>query len=258
MDIDKPAKAATEYGLPDDEIVAEIPIYLTEKIAKNLHILQYPQKEGTIKPGVLQPKVARIKPIHGQMEMDIPLDVQSPMYNRDRGLELGVGLADNGRLLDITTLISVNIPKSSTYVAGVFANNGLHLTPIENLTQLRPSLKYLDRVAEKERDASKLDTDDEDDEKKDVKAQTVQVTVRSAQAEEALRLQQKSIAFMQQKLEEEPWSKLSYFDVDSEESNAVFTKLIAKNTEDLICKETPNEYLSNIIGSTEANVFGDA
>ncbi|KAJ1783952.1 hypothetical protein LPJ59_006458, partial [Coemansia sp. RSA 2399] len=174
MDVDKPAKAATEYGLPDDEIVAEIPVYLTHQIAKNLHILQYPQKEGTISPGVLLPKVARIKPIHGQMEMDISLDVQSPMYNRERGLELGVGLADNGRLLDITTLVSVDIPKSSTYVAGVFSNGGLHLTPIECLTQLRPSLKYLDRVAEKELAASKLDIDDDDDETKDAKAQTVQ------------------------------------------------------------------------------------
>ncbi|KAJ2544379.1 hypothetical protein EV175_005896, partial [Coemansia sp. RSA 1933] len=226
MDVDKqPAKTASDYGLPDDEIVAEIPVYLTQQIAKNLHLLQYPQKEGTIDPGVLHPKVARIKPIHGQMEMDIPLDVQSPMYNRDRGLELGVGIADNGRLLDITTLVSVDIPKSSTYVAGVFSNGGLHLTPIESLTQLRPSLKYLDRVAEKERAASKLDNDEDEDEKKDVKAQTVQVTVRSAQAEEALRQQQKSIAFMQQKLEEEPWSKLSYFDVDSEESSTVLTKL---------------------------------
>ncbi|KAJ1796398.1 hypothetical protein LPJ59_003775, partial [Coemansia sp. RSA 2399] len=91
----------------------------------------------------------------------------------------------------------------------------------------------------------------------DAKAQTVQVTVRSAQAEEALRQQQKSIAFIQQKLEEEPWSKLSYFDVDSEESSTVYTKLVAKNTEDLVCKDTPDEYLAKIIGSTEANVFGD-
>ncbi|KAJ2604057.1 hypothetical protein GGH99_005771 [Coemansia sp. RSA 1285] len=255
MDVDTPTKSAAEYGLPDDEIVAEIPVYLTQQISKNLHILQYLQKEGTVAPGILLPKVARIKPIHGQMEMDIALDVQSPMYNRERGLELGVGLGDNGRLLDITTLVSSDIPMSSTYAAGVVVDGALHLTPIGKLTQLRPSLKYLDRVAEKERAASRLDMDDEDDEKKEVKAQTVQVTVRSAQAEEALRLQQRSVAFIQQKLEEEPWSKLSYFDVGSDESNTVSARLIAKNTSDLVCKETPDEYLAKIIGSTEANIF---
>ncbi|KAJ1990646.1 hypothetical protein GGI25_004093 [Coemansia spiralis] len=259
VEMTEPSKgaAATDYGLPDDEIVAEIPIYLTHDLAKNLHLLQYPQRSGSIKPGELLPSVARIKPIHGQIEMDIPLDVQSPMYNKERGLELGAGLSDNNRLLDITTLVSVNIPKNSTYAAGVFQNGELHLTPIEKITQLRPSLKYLDRVAEKELAASKLDIDDEEEEYKEVKAQTVQVTVRSAQAEEALRQQHNSIAFMHQKLEEEPWSKLLYFDVGTEESNAVYSKLFASNREHLTCKDSPDEYLTKIIGSTEANVFQD-
>ncbi|KAI9501310.1 Sin-like protein conserved region-domain-containing protein, partial [Coemansia spiralis] len=199
----------------DDEIVAEIPIYLTHDLAKNLHLLQYPQRSGSIKPGELLPSVARIKPIHGQIEMDIPLDVQSPMYNKERGLELGAGLSDNNRLLDITTLVSVNIPKNSTYAAGVFQNGELHLTPIEKITQLRPSLKYLDRVAEKELAASKLDIDDEEEEYKEVKAQT-------------------------------PWSKLLYFDVGTEESNAVYSKLFASNREHLTCKDSPDEYLTKI------------
>ncbi|KAJ1966520.1 hypothetical protein GGI12_000018 [Dipsacomyces acuminosporus] len=253
-DMAEAGRPATEYGLPDEEIAAEIPVYLTQKIARNLHLLQYPQKSGAIKPGELLPSLARIKPIHGQIEMDIPLDVQSPMYNKERGRELGVGLSDSGRLLDIQTLVSVNIPKSSNYLAGVVRNGELHLTPIEKTTQLRPSLKYLDRVAEKEHAASKLD-DYEDEDQKEAKAQTVQVTVRSAQAEEALRQQQNSIAYMQQKLEEEPWSKLAYFDLGSEESNIVCSKLVASNKEDLVCKTAPDEYLTRIIGSTEPDVL---
>ncbi|KAJ2744735.1 hypothetical protein GGI19_006573 [Coemansia pectinata] len=254
---DVPIVSAKEYGLPDEEIVAEIPIYLTHRIAKNLHLLQYPQRTSSVKTGVLNPSVARLKPIHGQIEMDIQLDVTSPMYSKERGRELGVGLSDNGRILDIQTLVSVNIPKSSNYMAGVFREGALHMTPIEKITQLQPSLKYLDRVAEKELAASKLDNDDDDDEdgKKEIKAQTIQVTVRSAQAEEALRQQQSSIAYIQQKLEEEPWSKLSYYDVGSEESSLVSSRLLARHTDDLACKTTPDEFLTAIIGSIEPDVL---
>ncbi|KAJ1888420.1 hypothetical protein LPJ66_008588 [Kickxella alabastrina] len=249
----KPLPSAAAYGLPDDEIVAEIPVFLTHKLSKNLHLLQYPQSPNQVKPGQLVPSVARIKPIHGQIEMDMPLDVQSPMYNTERGRELGAGLSDNGRLLDIQTLVSVDIPKSSNYLAAVVHSGELHLTPMEKVTQLRPSLKYLDKVAEKIKAASKLD-DDEDDEEKEAKAQTVQVTVRTAEAEEALRQQQNSIAFMQQRLEEEPWSKLSYFDVGTEESTSVSQRLVASNREDLLCKSTPDEYLTAIIGNMNPNV----
>ncbi|KAJ2596978.1 hypothetical protein H4R99_004692 [Coemansia sp. RSA 1722] len=247
-------ESAADYGLPEDEIVAKIPVYLTHKLAKNLHLMQYPQNTNSIKPGELLPSVARIKPIHGQIELDIPLDVQSAMYNKERGRELGMGISDTGRLLDIRTLVSVDIPKSCSYLAGVVQDGELHLTPIEKLTQLRPSLKYLDRVAEKQRAASKID-DDEEEEEKEVKAQTIQVTVRSAEAEEALRQQQNSIAYIQKRLEEEPWSKLQYYDVGSEESSSVSSKLIASNREELICKTSPSDYLTSIIGSMEPDVL---
>ncbi|KAJ1729741.1 hypothetical protein LPJ61_003381 [Coemansia biformis] len=248
-------RSAAAYGLPDEEIVAEIPVYLTQKLEKQLHLLQYPQKIGAVRPGELQPRTARIKPIHGQIELDIPLDVHSPMYNKRRGAELGEGIADDGRLLDTTTLVSVNIPKSSEYLVGVMQGGELHLTAIDKVTQLRPSLKYLDRIAEKDLAARKADdSDDEATEKKDVKAQTVQVTVRSAQAEEALRQQQNSIAYMQQRLEEEPWSDLAYFDVGTDECNVARADLVADNREDLIHSTDPSEYLSLVIGSTTPDV----
>ncbi|KAJ2778265.1 hypothetical protein GGI15_004227 [Coemansia interrupta] len=251
---------ATQYGLPDDEIAAELPVFLTHKLAKSLHMLVYPQKEHATKPGLINPTVARIKPIHRQIELDIPLDVQSPMYNKERGRELGEGISDVGRLLDTQTLVSVDIPKNSTYLAGVVRNGELHLTPVECLTQLRPSLKYLDRLAEKQKAASKIhddneDAEAEDDKDKDAKAQTIQVTVRSAEAEEALRQQQNSIAYIQQKLEEEPWSKLAYHDVGSEESALVAEKLVATNRESLLCKTTPDEYLTAVIGNMNPDIL---
>ncbi|KAJ1843302.1 hypothetical protein LPJ73_005531, partial [Coemansia sp. RSA 2703] len=211
-------------------------------------------------PGLINPTVARIKPIHRQIELDIPLDVQSPMYNRERGRELGEGISDVGRLLDIQTLVSVNIPKNSTYLAAVVRAGEVHLTPVESLTQLRPSLKYLDRLAEKQKEASKIHDDNEDadadDEKdKEAKAQTIQVTVRSAEAEEAMRQQQNSIAYIQQKLEEEPWSNLIYHDVGSEESSLVAEKLVASNRESLLCKTTPDEYLTNVIGNMNPDIL---
>ncbi|KAJ1842790.1 hypothetical protein LPJ70_003666, partial [Coemansia sp. RSA 2708] len=55
-------KPATEYGLPNDEILVEVPVYLTQKLAKQLHLLQYPQKNSTVRKGELNPRDARIKP----------------------------------------------------------------------------------------------------------------------------------------------------------------------------------------------------
>ncbi|KAJ2828253.1 hypothetical protein IWW50_001489 [Coemansia erecta] len=248
-------KSAAEYGLPNDEIVAEVPVYLTQKLAKQLHLLQYPQRNSKVTVGELNPRQARIKPVHGQLELDISLDVGGPMYNEERGKELGVGLGDGRQLLDITTLGSVNIPKNSDYLAGVVQNGELHLTAIEKVTQLRPSLKYLDKVAEKKLADSKVDDNDELDDEKEVKAQSVQVTVRSAQAEEALRQQQNSIAYMHQKLEEEPWSRLAYHDVGSSESLKKLSKLIADNRGDIACKSSADEYLTMVIGSTEPDVI---
>ncbi|KAJ2776399.1 hypothetical protein H4R18_005687 [Coemansia javaensis] len=251
-----PGRSAAEYGLPDDEIVAEVPVFLTQKLERQLHLLQYPQRVGVLRPGELLPRAARIKPVHGQIELDIPLDVHSPMYNKARGVELGEGIADDGRLLDTTTLVSVDIPKSSEYLAAVVRDGEVHLTAIDRVTQLRPSLKYLDRIAEKKAASRKADnSDDEAAEKKEVKAQTVQVTVRSAQAEEALRQQQNSIAYMQQRLEEEPWADLAYFDVGTDESAAVCAGLVAGSRDDLVCTMGPDEYLSAVIGSTEPDVL---
>ncbi|KAJ1830710.1 hypothetical protein IWW55_000905 [Coemansia sp. RSA 2706] len=246
-------KPATEYGLPNDEILVEVPVYLTQKLAKQLHLLQYPQKNSTVRKGELNPRDARIKPVHGQLELDIPLDVDSPMYNDERGRELGGGLG-TGRRLDITTLGSVDIPKNSDYLAGVIHHGELHLTNIAKVTQLRPSLKYLDRLAEKKLAESKIDDYEEPDDEKDAKTQTIQVTVRSAQAEEALRQQQHSIAFIQKKLEEEPWSRLSYYDVGTSESVSKCGKLVATNREPLVCRTTPDEYLTSVIGSTAPDV----
>ncbi|KAJ2159546.1 hypothetical protein GGF46_002955 [Coemansia sp. RSA 552] len=259
MDGARPAaRPAAEYGLPDDEVVAEIPVYLTQKLAKQLHLLQYPQKNAALQPGILRPREARIKPVHGQIELDIPLDVHGKQYNRERGVELGVGITDDGGLLDISTLCSVDIPKSSDYLAGLITNGELHLTAIDKVTQLRPSLKYLDRVAEKNARDSKLDDhdDEEDVDKKEAKAQSVQVRIRTAaEAEDALRQQQNSIAYMQQKLEEEPWSRLDFYDLGTDESATACAELAADNKEPLEDRMSPDEYLAAVIGSTAPDVM---
>lgn len=276
MEIDPPKMTASDYGLPDDEIVSEIPLYLAHGLSKDLHLLQYPQLNGKVESGRLLPSIARIKPKHGQIELDLPVTVNDIHYNKERGRELGIGLTDDNnssnRLLDIQTLISVNIPKKSNYLVGVVSEGGIHLTPIEKVTQLRSNLKYLDRVNEKLKANSKLNNDDDEEEyadeatgsknpsgkkktkKETSKMQSVQVTVRSAQAEEALRQQQNSIAYIQQRLEEEPWSKLVYHDVGSDESTAISQRLVANNKGDLACKSSPEDYITAIIGSTEPDV----
>lgn len=143
----------------------------------------------------------------------MPLDVREEVYNADRGVEFGAGAevlaqkqaradaAHGGASPSETTapssrtrvkqekeeaqtsrgpkklekikLESSQVPNATEYMVGVIREQALHLTRLESIVQLRPSMNYLDaldeaREAEKRRDraamAGELGSDEEDEE----------------------------------------------------------------------------------------------
>ncbi|PVU96051.1 hypothetical protein BB561_001421 [Smittium simulii] len=206
----------------EDPIVAKYPVYLSNKMAKYLRLFQYPlknsdwhiQKEQT-------PSSVKIKPNSDIIELETPIETTHAMYSKQKGSSLAAGMAQgigqsSNRIFDTQTWTSFPVKQKVKYAIGIFSN-----------------------------DASKKELPEEDvPPEPNAKSKTVQIKVRSLQAEEALKKQENSITKIRQKIEEEPWTQLEYFDFESEESNAVFTQLFATQKDKLGLNTSKSDYLN--------------
>ncbi|KAM3584543.1 hypothetical protein VKS41_003352 [Umbelopsis sp. WA50703] len=215
----------------EDELVQEIPVYLSTKLAQNLYLFQYPLRQLPFTPET-GPCAARIKPKSNMLEVDIPLDTRAPTYDKARGDDLAAAVSGekfktiydqdesdySGRpqtrtLLDKQTLGSTLIPSKTKYLVGVLRDKELHVTPLTNTVQLRPTLSYIDKSDEKEKASMKRAQQEEVKEEPKApvgKPQTVQMSVINAENENAPRKNMYSMAV--RNAEDESWVKLEYFD----------------------------------------------
>ncbi|KAI3487348.1 hypothetical protein L1887_48769 [Cichorium endivia] len=156
---------------------------------------------------------SRWRPRANRVEVELPLDVRAEVYNSERGVDFGAGAdvlaqkqaradaahgvasssgeasgsrtrvkkekeeeaaANRGpKKLEKVKLESTQVPNATEYMVGVIRDQALHLSRLESIVQLRPSMDYLDaldeaREAERRRDraalAGELDSDEEDEE----------------------------------------------------------------------------------------------
>lgn len=156
---------------------------------------------------VLAQKQARADAAHGGAASNEP--VASSSRSRIKQEKEHEAPANRGpKKLEKIKLESTQVPNATEYMVGVIRDQALHLTRLESIVQLRPSMNYLDaldeaREAEKRRDraalAGELGSDEEDEDeliemeapgegssrksaKKDVKkptAQTLSVALRT-------------------------------------------------------------------------------
>ncbi|KAG0323126.1 DNA-directed RNA polymerase III subunit RPC5 [Linnemannia gamsii] len=252
-----------DYADEGDELVKEIPVYLSQRLAKYLYLFQYPVRAAALPYSEGSgPSKARIKPLSQLIELELPVDTNASQYNKERGEELAMGMNDKAlrtalddepdddekrELLDKQTLVSSLIPNATNYLAGVLRNDEMHLTPIHGAVQLRPSFKYLDKIDEKKKQASKKISDEENKEllakqkaEQEQKARALQVQVRSAADSEARRTSGPNKARL---AEEENWTKLDYFDAETRESALIYDRMFASYVDDLDCATTVSDYL---------------
>ncbi|RIB06749.1 Sin-like protein conserved region-domain-containing protein [Gigaspora rosea] len=261
-----------------DKIMCEIPVYLSQKLTNKLFIVQHPVRpRANPYIGKNTPQEARFKPHSQKLELDIPLQTTSQWYDRDRGAELALGLNDKEArtiydrtwrldqydgLLDKQTLQSTIVPPQSTYWMGAMKNNALHLTPVHATLQLRPGLKYHDKIDEKNRNANKkaqvLEEEDSinellkssritsDDQnivsnkaKGHGKGKLSMNAITDKNTDKSL-LKKNSRPKLQRIGEEESWIKMSYYDAE----------IRTIQTDPLVCTTTDlNEYLDRISAS---------
>lgn len=185
--------------MSDDEVVREIDVYVTD--ALELYLLQFPLKPTYA--DLPEFSSARIRPKHRRLEMTVPYDDQ--IFGKEPK-----STHKN------QTLVSSTVSLHSSLGIGVFRDNALHISPITDLLQLRPSFKNLVSHGET---VEMLDNSDEDEEgAKEKSGQVQQVQMRRKDSEKTQSVRSQSFAQLQAQEEAEPWCKLQMYTPDSLES----------------------------------------
>ncbi len=183
----------------DDEVVYSLPIRFSDRLSLQIH--QFPLLTRPLQPppsAVTSGKrvKARIKPGVHRLEVHVPADTRPDVWNTDRGKELGAARVEDDReknqssavkdekdppRLSEVRLLSEAVHQNGAHMLGIVRNGAihslatlalinkypgeLHLHPVKETHQFRPTLTYLDYLTNKHRRrGGGGDSDSEDDE----------------------------------------------------------------------------------------------
>ena len=165
----------------DDPVVKNIPVYLSK--ADHCYLYQYPVRPGQMTYDGSHVVRARVRPVNQQAQLEIAINTKNPNYDASKGEQ--IALNTDGRetgpnkyfkssLMD-KQLLTGTSPVTSTgrYALAIMDNEELHLTPVEGVLQLRPSLVYLDKSDNTARIEGRNNLDSIDDEDNKPQAVTV-------------------------------------------------------------------------------------
>ncbi|KAJ3190584.1 DNA-directed RNA polymerase III subunit RPC5 [Irineochytrium annulatum] len=246
----------------DDAVVLSIPVFLSQQLKDKLVLFQYPTRT-TAFPA---PVVSRYKPKSQRFEFDVPLDTGSKYYGEVKGQEFGRGLDDEAiqtaldyasegrkkknqapkedKILDKMTLTSSLVPLTSTYLVGTVRDGELHLAPVSAAVQIRPTLKYLDKISEKERSMQQRLKDAEDGLERKEEEKVIQARVVQNDDKEAI--QRRAQGLLEAEYEKEEWQELKLVPEDAPESEELFERLISIG-DDVDISIQPSDFLDTII-----------
>ncbi|KAL5518755.1 hypothetical protein ACEPAH_438 [Sanghuangporus vaninii] len=279
----------------DDPVVAVLPIHLSTTLSPNIHLHQFPllTRPLQVPPSAAQSgkKIrARIKPRAARLEVHVPVDTRPEVWNKDRAQELGQARATDdaeknseskkGRQsstdqrLSEVRMRSERIPERGTYMLGIVRDGHLHLHPISQTHQLRPTLTYMDILNRKSR-RTKTGADDESESdegpppdpdepnppptvKKETKptgeGRDVTVSIRKADEKGAQSITGGLTAARREMLhvlrveEDESWEGLEYCDEETEQAQEAFEAVFSKSQQKLECKSDFPSLFKNIQG----------
>lgn len=279
----------------DDRIVNVLPVHLSNNLAPNLHLYQFPLLNRSLE---VPPSAAtsgkriraRLKPTARRLEVHVPVDHRSEVWNTEKSKELGAGRLEDdkektqvgaGKLkegeeprLSEVRYRSEEVPHVGAYLLGVVRNGTLHLHPIDETHQLRPTLTYLDALNRKSRRTRGADSDPESSDggsapdpdevapvavpKKGKKpageAKEVQVAARKAEEKGGRDLQGGMSAMRREMLmslraeEEEEWQDLTFHGPESAESSEAYEAIFSQSGEMLKSQSNVTIFLSSIHG----------
>lgn len=127
------------FDTSDDPVVSTIDVYLSQTLADNLHLFQYPNKTPQTPLTADDFSSIRIRPNISMIEMDYSIGTDPRHVNLEHSHNI-TQLKYKGEKLKTNT----------TFAVGLLCNNSteLHLTPLPSIYQLRPSYDHLNESNE--------------------------------------------------------------------------------------------------------------
>ncbi|CAF0949093.1 unnamed protein product [Adineta steineri] len=223
----------------DDPLIAEVDIYLTRLFADQLYLFQYP-----LRPNHLQFENnstfigARLKPKNKLVQLDYTLDIESNFHcktNENHVLDNWTSSSTNEKInsIDRLTLSSTNITYGDNYkrfAAGILTPNGIQLSPLNAIFQLRPDFDSTSSVLAQQSISIDDDVDNENeihfnkqsnsntddtttDEETNEKYSNELVTMKFWRPEGRLQREKKmrSYNYIERARNEERWIDLAYY-----------------------------------------------
>jgi DNA-directed RNA polymerase-3 subunit RPC5 len=114
---------------------------------------------------------SRIKPKNKKVELEISLNTKDANYSTTKGEQFAMNVDSNSNLqqkyyksnvMDKQLLVSTNAATGNMnkhYCIGVIKSDELHLTPLQNLLQIKPSFEYFDIYEKKVKDVKEQQND---------------------------------------------------------------------------------------------------
>jgi DNA-directed RNA polymerase-3 subunit RPC5 len=276
----------------NDELVSVLPIHYSDALAPNLQIHQFPLLTRPLQvppSAALSGKriTARTKLQTRRLEIHIPVDTRPEVYNADKSKGFGTGRLEDDReknqevqekmrddedpRLSEVRLRSEEITQRGAHVLGIVRDGKLHLHPISETHQFRPTLTYMDILSRKNRRSRGADSDDDDDgpppdpdevapvvaPKKEKKASSdaKEVHVSARKSEDQNGPGQGGLSAVRREMlqiiraeEDEKWENLGFYDVTTDVSSNAFETLFSQSDEVLECSTNISAFLKSIKG----------
>ncbi|KAF9499791.1 hypothetical protein BDN71DRAFT_63844 [Pleurotus eryngii] len=278
----------------DDRLIDVLPIRFSNALSPKVVVHQFPllTRPLQVPPSAAAGKTisARIKPSARRTEIHVPADTRPEVWSDEKAKQLGAARVTDDleksketkaseeqepRLAE-ARLSSEQIAHRGTPMLGMIRNGELHLHPISETHQFRPTLTYLDVFSRKNR-RSRANADDSDSDdgpppdpdeappvvaaKKEKKAATdakeIQVTARKTddkgglQAQGGLSTARREMLAIIRAEEDEDWLDLEYHDTNTTEAADIFESIFSQNEEKLVCTTDATTFLKAIEGLSQ-------
>ncbi|XP_063381009.1 DNA-directed RNA polymerase III subunit RPC5 [Cydia fagiglandana] len=228
----------------EDPVVQEIPVFLSQALASNLYIYQYPVRPANREWKDVNVINAFIKPNNQLVRMEVGLDTYSDKYCSSKGEQIAINtdgqqesryIKDkerekaqyfNSGIMDKMAFeSSTPCPDTQHYAVAILQDKELHCTPIKGIVQMRPCCSYFDKQDKRRNDKNKAENSDDED--KEPEAQQVTVKFARQETDVAKKAREKSYESISQRIAEEPWYHALWKHADTDYADLERLKLFS-------------------------------
>jgi len=241
----------------DDPVIHEIPVYLSKSIPK-LYLFQYPVRPASMPYDEVEVSRARMKPVNKQVELELRMDTSCPNYSRSKGEQIALNVdgppsgreertrAFQSNVMDKQTLVGTSaVEKTGRYAVAILNDNELHLTQVEGVVSLRPSLGYLDKSDLRSKTSAGTDPDAE---APDVKPEAVTVKFARGDPEKNKKYKERSFEYQQKLQDEEAWVEADFNQMKGPTWDAESQKMFCGAMDNTVApmEKSPDDYLLSL------------